>query len=154
AGDAKLVAALKRDPLFRALRCDKLILSALQATIDVYLGASSGSGGQGDSSSGLAGIPIMEMLSASIEQLCSRAEKIVEALTGTGLKASVGTSQAQVGGGALPRSVVPSITVDLSHATVQPQELSARLRARELPVIGYIEKGKLKLDLRTIFPRQ
>jgi L-seryl-tRNA(Ser) seleniumtransferase len=145
AGKAKLIAALKRDPFFRALRCDKLILSALQATVDIYLGGAVQSG---------AGIPVLEMLSSSTDSLRARAEKIVAALAGTPLKASVGEGRAQVGGGALPQSTIPSVTVDLTHQTLQPQEMSARLRARALPVIGYIERGKLKLDLRTIFPRQ
>jgi L-seryl-tRNA(Ser) seleniumtransferase len=86
--------------------------------------------------------------------LHARAEKIVGAIAGTSLKAVVGTGNAQVGGGALPRSVIASVTVDLSHESLSPQELSARLRALELPVIGYIEKNRLKLDLRTIFPWQ
>jgi L-seryl-tRNA(Ser) seleniumtransferase len=154
AGNAKLVAAIKRNPLFRALRCDKLILSALQATVDIYLGGCATAGTQGDSARAGAGIPIFEMLSAPVDALRRRAEKIVAALAGTALKASLGAGQAQVGGGALPRSVIASVTVDLSHPAMAAQELSARLRARELPVIGYIEKGKLKLDLRTIFPRQ
>ncbi len=94
------------------------------------------------------------MLSASTDELRARAEKIVAALAGTPLKAGVGAGCAQVGGGALPQSTIPSVTVDLVHQSLQPQEMSARLRARALPVIGYIERGKLKLDLRTIFPAQ
>lgn len=154
AGEEKLVAALKRNALFRALRCDKLILSALQATVDIYLRGGGASSSRRGSSAPVEGIPILEMLSASMEGLRARADKIVAALSGSVLKASAGAGQAQVGGGALPRSVIPSVTVDLTHAMVSAQELSARLRARELPVIGYIEKGKLKLDLRTIFPGQ
>jgi L-seryl-tRNA(Ser) seleniumtransferase len=154
AGKAKLVAALKRDSLFRALRCDKLILAALEATVDLYLGACGASRAQAGSAAAVTGIPVLEMLSAPNDALRSRAEKIVAALAGTALKASIGAGRAQVGGGALPRSVIESVTVDLAHAALQPQELATRLRARALPVIGYIEKGKLKLDLRTIFPSQ
>ena len=154
AGKAKLIAALKRDPFFRALRCDKLILSALQATVDIYLGGCGANRSQGDSALAGAGIPVLEMLSASTDSLRGRAEKIVAAFAGTPLKASVGEGRAQVGGGALPQSIIPSVTVDLTHQTLQPQEISAQLRARALPVIGYIERGKLKLDLRTIFPSQ
>ena len=154
AGKAKLVAALKRDPFFRALRCDKLILSALQATVDIYLGGCGASRTQGDSTQAGAGIPVLEMLGASTDSLRARAVKIIAALAGTPLTASVGEGRAQVGGGALPQSTIPSVTVDLAHQTLQPQEMSARLRARPLPVIGYIERSKLKLDLRTIFPRQ
>jgi len=164
AGKAKMIAAIKRDPFFRALRCDKLILSALQATVDIYLGGSGARGQRPNPEVGekrgleganpIAGIPVIEMLNASTDELRARADKIVAALAGTALAASVGAGRAQVGGGALPRSVIPSVTVDLVHETLPPQELSSRLRALALPVIGYIERGKLKLDLRTIFPRQ
>jgi L-seryl-tRNA(Ser) seleniumtransferase len=154
AGKSKLIAALKRDPFFRALRCDKLILSALQATVDIYLGGGGAKRAQGDSAPAGAGIPVLEMLGASTDSLRARAENIVAALTETPLKVGIGEGRAQVGGGALPQSIIPSVTVDLTHQTLQPQEISTRLRARALPVIGYIERGKLRLDLRTIFPRQ
>jgi len=141
AGKAKLIAALKRDPFFRALRCDKLILSALEATADIYL-------------RGEQGIPVLEMLHASNDELRSRAEKIKSALDGLPIKASVGEGQAQIGGGTLPRSAIASVTLDLAHNTMKPQEFAARLRDHAVPVIGYVARGTLKLDLRTIFPRQ
>jgi L-seryl-tRNA(Ser) seleniumtransferase len=141
AGRAKLIAALKRDPFFRALRCDKLILSALEATVDIYL-------------RGEQGIPILEMLHASNEELRSRAEKFKSALDGLPIKARVGEGQAQIGGGTLPRSAIASVTLDLTHNTIKPHEFAARLRDHAVPVIGYVGRGALKLDLRTIFPRQ
>jgi len=141
AGKAKLIAALKRDPFFRALRCDKLVLSALEATADIYLR------GQG-------GIPVLEMLHASNDDLRSRAEKIRSALDGLPIKARVGEGQAQIGGGTLPRSAIASVTLDLVHGAIKPQEIAARLRDHAVPVIGYVARGSLKLDLRTIFPRQ
>jgi L-seryl-tRNA(Ser) seleniumtransferase len=141
AGKAKLIAALKRDPFFRALRCDKLILSALEATADTYM-------------RGEQGIPVLEMLHASHDELRSRAEKIKSALDGLPIKASVGEGQAQIGGGTLPRSAIASVALDLAHNTIKPQEFAARLRDHAVPVIGYVARGSLKLDLRTIFPRQ
>jgi L-seryl-tRNA(Ser) seleniumtransferase len=141
AGDAKLVAALKRDPFFRALRCDKLILSALEATADIYM-------------RGQQGIPVLEMLHASSDELRARAEKIKSALEGLPVKATVGVGQAQIGGGTLPRSAIASVTLDLVHSSLKPQEFAARLRDRTIPVIGYVARSVLKLDLRTIFPRQ
>ena len=83
-----------------------------------------------------------------------RAERIIAALDGLPLAACVGTGRAQVGGGTLPRSVLPSLTIDLAHRTLKPQEMAARLRDQATPLIGYITRGTLKLDLRTIFPRQ
>jgi L-seryl-tRNA(Ser) seleniumtransferase len=141
AGSTKLVARLKNEPLFRALRCDKLILSALEATVDAYL--------RGD-----PGVAVLEMLRVTNEELRIRAERMIAALNGLPLAASVGTGRAQVGGGTLPRSVVPSLTIDLTHRTLKPQEMASRLRAQTIPLIGYITRGTLKLDLRTIFPRQ
>ena len=141
AGKAKLIAALKRDPFFRALRCDKLILSALEATADMYMREE-------------RGIPVLEMLHASNDELRSRAEKITSALDGLPVKANVGEGQSQIGGGTLPRSAIASVTLDLAHHTIKPQEFAARLRDHAVPVIGYVARGTLKFDLRTIFPRQ
>jgi L-seryl-tRNA(Ser) seleniumtransferase len=141
AGKAQLIAALKSDPFFRALRCDKLILSALEETADIYL-------------RGEQGIPVLEMAHAPTDQLRGRAEKIVLALNGLPIKASVGEGQAQIGGGTLPRSVIASVTLDLVHSSIKPQEIAARLRDSAVAVIGYVARGSVKLDLRTIFPRQ
>ena len=94
------------------------------------------------------------MLRVTNEELRGRAERIIAALGGLGLAARVGTGRAQVGGGTLPRSVMPSVTIDLTHRALKAQELATRLRAQAIPLIGYIARGALKLDLRTIFPRQ
>nr|AAY89284.1 selenocysteine synthase [uncultured bacterium BAC10-10] len=141
AGRGPLVAALKKEPFFRALRCDKLILSALEATVDGYL--------RGERST-----PVLEMLDATIEALRARAERIVGALGGTPLTARVGAGHAQLGGGTLPRSRVASVTIDVTHRTLKAQDFAARLREQPVPVIGYIARGVLRLDVRTIFPQQ
>jgi L-seryl-tRNA(Ser) seleniumtransferase len=141
AGKAKLIAVLKRDPFFRALRCDKLVLAALEATTDIYL-------------RGQQGIPVLEMLQISNDELRVRAVKIQSALSGLPVTVSVGVGQAQIGGGALPRSVIESVALDLTHGALKPQELAARLREHSVPVIGYVARGKVRLDLRTVFPRQ
>ncbi len=154
AGKAALVSALKRNPLFRALRCDKLILSALETTADIYLGSGAGSSASDEAMRATACIPVLEMLNASLDTLRSRADKLMSALAGLPLSASVGVGQAQIGGGTLPQSVISSVTIDLSHKTLKPQDLATRLREHTVPVVGYIARGKLKLDLRTIFPRQ
>jgi L-seryl-tRNA(Ser) seleniumtransferase len=151
-GKAKLVAALKREPLFRALRCDKLILAALEATADIYLRHSTGDPNPNDSMSN--GIPLLAMLHTTNGDLQLRAGKIVAALDGLPLKAEIGKGRSQIGGGALPRSIVQSTTLDISHKSLRPQELAARLRSHVPPIVGFIERGKLKLDLRTVFPYQ
>src|SRR4029077_17710893 len=102
-GKAKLVAALKQEPLFRALRCDKLILAGLEATVDMYLRQSTGPPIANDAMR-REGIPLLAMLHISNDELRLRAEKIVAALDGLPLKAEIGKGRSQVGGGALPRS--------------------------------------------------
>jgi L-seryl-tRNA(Ser) seleniumtransferase len=149
AGSAKLVAALKREPFFRALRCDKLILCALQTTVDLYLKHQTSS-----LTLSAEQLPILAMLSVSSNSLRTRAEKIVSALSDLPLRAGVGEGEAQIGGGTLPRSTIPSVTVDLVPASIGLAEWAARLRGRTPPVIGYISGKRYKLDLRTIFPRQ
>jgi L-seryl-tRNA(Ser) seleniumtransferase len=146
AGKAKLISALKRESLFRALRCDKLILAALEATADIYLHDSTGNAHHD--------IPLLTMLHTSNEELQLRAAKIIATLDGLPLKAVIGKGRAQIGGGALPRSMMPSTTLDITHDKLKPQELAARLRSRTPPIVGYIERGQFKLDLRTVFVHQ
>jgi len=141
AGKAKLIDALKRDPFFRALRCDKLILSALEATAEAYL-------------CGEPNLPVLRMLRMTDLELRSRAQTLCDALAGLPLRATVAAGQTQIGGGTLPRSVIESVTLDLAHSSLPPQEFAARLRDQPLPVIGYVAHGTVKLDLRTIFRDQ
>jgi L-seryl-tRNA(Ser) seleniumtransferase len=156
AGNSKRIAALKREPLFRALRCDKLILAALEATVDIYLRNSTSRSNTNASDDSLVheGIPLLAMLRTSNDQLQLRAGKIIAALDGLPLKAAIGSGRAQIGGGALPRSIVQSTTLDITHRKLRPQKLAARLRSHTPPIVGYIEQGQLKLDLRTVFADQ
>ena len=153
-GRKRMIDALKREPLFRALRCDKLILSALEATVDAYLRADTR-------------LPVLEMMHLGLEELRRRADSIVEAVRKGAvsgppgvpignqvLQLHVGHGRAQIGGGTLPRSVLPSVTIDVNHPTLGAQVLAARLRDQPEPVIGYVSRGTLKLDLRTIFSHQ
>jgi len=143
AGKEKLVAALKREPFFRALRCDKLILSALETTVDLYLT------GRAQET-----IPALTMLRASTEELQSRAEKIKVALEALPMKTVIGEGKSQIGGGTLPRSAIPSVTLDLQPLNISVTDFAARLRGGSPPVVGYVAAGRFKLDLRTVFPRQ
>jgi L-seryl-tRNA(Ser) seleniumtransferase len=141
AGRRRMVDALKREPLFRALRCDKLVLAALEATADAYL--------RGD-----ARVPVLEMMRVTSEALRERAARMVAALDGHPLAVRVGVGSARIGGGTLPRSALSSVTVDVKHPRLGAQALAARLRERVVPVIGYVSRGSLRLDLRTVYPHQ
>ena len=148
AGKRKMIDQLKRNPLFRALRCDKLILAGLQATVDLHLAMQSDRERSADS-----GLPIVEMLKTPTAALRLRAEAITAALADLPLSATIGSGQSRMGGGALPRSSLESVTVDLKPITPL-DTFAARLRAGSPPVIGYVSGNRFKLDLRTVFPRQ
>jgi L-seryl-tRNA(Ser) seleniumtransferase len=125
------------------LRCDKLILSALQTTVDLYL-----------SGQALDEVPGVAMLRTPLNELQTRAAKIVAALEGLPVKAAVSSGKAQVGGGTLPQSVIESVVIALHPHSLPLEELSARLRAATPPIIGYIAGNKFRIDLRTVFARQ
>lgn len=139
AGKRRHIAALKREPFFRALRCDKLILTALQTTVDLYLAGKSSE------------LPALAMLKITTDELRVRAEALLAQVS---LPAEISESNAQVGGGSLPRAIIPSITLDLLPDKISLDDFAARLRRNSPPIVGYIAGGKFKLDLRTIFPRQ
>src|SRR5688572_5466575 len=140
-GRKKMIDAIKREPLFRAMRCAKLILSALESTVDAYV--------RGD-----ARIPVLQMMHVTFDDLRARAARIIAALEGRPLILRVGIGRAQIGGGTLPRSALTSVTIDVGHPRLGAQALAAALREQAEPVIAYVGRGTVKLDLRTIFPHQ
>lgn len=141
AGKKRFVAALKREPLFRALRCDKLVFAALQATIDLHLDQS-------------GGIPAIALLQVSEDELRARAAAIVDRLEGVPVRIAIGCGTVKVGGGTLPKSTMSSVTIDIVPKNCSLADFAARLRVSNPPVIGYIANARFKLDLRTIFPEQ
>ena len=142
AGREDLVAGIKKEPFYRALRCDKLILSLLEVTALQYLEG-------GDD------LPLLKMLSATEDGLRRRAEKLAAGLTDcTGAEISVGAGLSRIGGGTMPRSTIPSVTLDLKPVGQSVTKLARRLRLAELPIITYTTEGLLKIDLRTVFPSQ
>ncbi|HJW38002.1 MAG TPA: L-seryl-tRNA(Sec) selenium transferase [Candidatus Udaeobacter sp.] len=144
AGKKRLIVALKREPLFRALRCDKLSLAALQATVDLYLDQET------------AEIPTLGLLQISEDELRARAAAICDQLSRrcSGLQIASGRSTAKTGGGTLPKSNLPSVTIDIVPKNSSLADFAATLRAWNPPVIGYIAGDRFKLDLRTILPHQ
>ena len=142
AGKKRFISALKREPLFRALRCDKLTFAALQATVDLHLNRSTG------------GIPAIALLQASEDELRTRAAAIFDSLRGLPIQIAIGYGTVKVGGGALPKSTMPSVTIDIVTENCSLADFAARLRNWSPPVIGYIVNERFKLDLRTIFPEQ
>ena len=147
AGKARLVAAIKKEPFFRAVRCDKLILTVLQECIDEYLQA------KGQSA---PDIPTLTFLSTPVDQLRRRAESIVGRLPVDGLPAEIRIVEAisRTGGGTMPKSEIPSLALHLVPHTLPLGEFARRLRTGQPAVVGYTESDALHLNLRTVFPHQ
>ena len=143
AGKRRLIAAIKREPLFRALRCDKLVLAGLQATVDLHLGGT-----------GQAEVPVLALLRTSKDELRSRAAAMLVRLRGLPLQITIGHGAASIGGGSLAKSVISSLTLDILPEDCSAREFAATLRNSSPPIVGYIARGFFKLDLRTIFPSQ
>jgi len=142
AGKKRFVTALKHEPVFRALRCDKLCLAALQTTVDLHLDQKIGE------------IPALALLQTSEDELRARATAIASHLADLPVNIAIGRGRAKAGGGTLPKSNVPSVTIDFLPRDWSLAEFAASLRASNPPVIGYIANERFKLDLRTIFPQQ
>jgi L-seryl-tRNA(Ser) seleniumtransferase len=141
-GRKRFVTALKRESLFRALRCDKLCLAALQATVDLHLDQKTHE------------IPALALLQPVKDALRVRAAAISSRLERLPLKIAIGRGRAKAGGGTLPKSNLPSVTIDIVPKNSSLADFAASLRASDPPVIGYIADERFKLDVRTIFPHQ
>jgi L-seryl-tRNA(Ser) seleniumtransferase len=140
-GASNVVAKLRKNPFARAMRVDKLTLSALEATLRLYL----------EPERALKEIPVLSMLSESAAEIESRAHALARTLSDGGVSVEVAATKASVGGGAFPIAEIPSAALVLEgNAT----ELEEKLRSADPPVIGRIADGKLVLDLRAVLARE
>lgn len=137
-GTHAAVAAMRENPLARALRVDKLTLGALEATLELYR----------DRAVAIREIPILRMLTASADAIAARARAIVGMLKSVGVDATVVATEATVGGGAFPDAKIPSSGVQLETHDARAAE--ARLRGWRIPVIARIADGRVVLDVRTV----
>jgi L-seryl-tRNA(Ser) seleniumtransferase len=128
-GRGDLVERLRRHPLHRALRIDKLSLAALEGTLLLYL----------EPERALAEVPVLRMLNEDVAAVMARAERLAGATGG-----EVEETVARVGGGALPLAELPSF------ACAVEESLAAALRLHEPPVVGIVRDGRLLLDCRTL----
>jgi L-seryl-tRNA(Ser) seleniumtransferase len=136
-GEGAAVARLRRNPLARALRVDKLTLAALEATLALYR----------DPERAVREVPTLAMLTAPVERVRARADTLRGALVASGVPAEVVVSEASVGGGAFPTARIPSAAVAVGGTA---QQVEARLRGAPRPVIGRIADGRVWLDLRSV----
>ena len=147
AGKKELVEGIKKEPFFRAVRCDKLILTVLQECIDTYLHTRS--------KKGTRGVPALDFISESTEILHKRAESIMANLPKE-LRASfkLTSSIARTGGGTMPKSEIPSVAISITSESVSITKLARLLRTGAPAIVGTVIEGKLHLDLRTVFEYQ
>jgi L-seryl-tRNA(Ser) seleniumtransferase len=145
-GRRALVGRLKKNPLNRALRIDKLTLAALEATLYAY-----------EAGDPLHTVPALRMLTEPLSAVRARARRLLRALPApvrARLEARVVEDQAQVGGGALPTVVLPTAAVAVGGAQAPARALDDALRASEPAAIGRIADDRLLLDCRTVLPDQ
>jgi L-seryl-tRNA(Ser) seleniumtransferase len=140
-GAANVIAKLQKNPFARAMRVDKLTLSALEATLRLYL----------EPERAIREIPVLSMLTAPVKDIEARAEAVAAKLRAVGIDVNVASSSASVGGGAFPTAAIPSRAIVLSR---NAQEAEKRLRLGEPTVIGRISERSLLLDLRSVLPRE
>ncbi|HWB52010.1 MAG TPA: L-seryl-tRNA(Sec) selenium transferase [Stellaceae bacterium] len=145
-GRAELIAALARNPLKRALRLDKIRLAALEAVLRLYA----------DPDRLAARLPALRLLTRPADEIEAMAARLLPAAAAAldGLAAvDLVACKSQIGSGALPVSLLPSVGLALrpvQHSGKAVEALAQRLRDLPIPVIGHIESGRLVLDLRCL----
>jgi L-seryl-tRNA(Ser) seleniumtransferase len=143
AGKKELIAAMKKHPLLRALRVDKMTLAALEGVLRLYR----------DERQALQEIPTLRMLTATEGELAARGGKMLRRLRRhlpTGFSLSLVAGVSMVGGGALPLLQLPTRLLALESDSLSAGEIEAKLRGGVTPVIGRIAKGVFLLDVRTV----
>lgn len=138
-GKHAAIERIRTNPLTRALRVDKLTLAALEATLSLYR----------DPESAFREIPALAMIAADVADVRARARAVAQRLASRGVRCEVLDTEASIGGGSFPTARIASAAVALSG---NADQLDARLRAGEPPIVGRIVDGRVVLDVRTVQP--
>jgi L-seryl-tRNA(Ser) seleniumtransferase len=143
AGSSYWISRMRRHPLLRALRTDKLCLAALEATLEAYLE---------DPEKARAELPTLRMAYAPVEDVEARAVELARSIEQIEIDLEVEVSQsvARSGGGTLPSYEIPSYAVRLRSPDGDPEALAGRLRFSDPPVVGRVYDGWVWLDARTL----
>jgi L-seryl-tRNA(Ser) seleniumtransferase len=141
-GRSELIARMRANSLFRALRVDKMTYAALEATLLAYVKREYGK------------VPALRMMNLSKEEIGARAESVASRVQSGKVKIEIIDGESVIGGGAAPSSVLPTRLLAVTCSGVNADELSERLRGSNPPVIARVEEGRVLLDLRTVFPDQ
>lgn len=146
-GKKDYILKMEKNPLLRALRVDKLTLSALEATLIAYL----------DEKGIKDKLPVMKILTQPLDKIRRKAKRIhnfIKNELSSFLKSEVKKENSQVGGGALPLQELPTWVVALTPLTISLNQFEEKLRKSDPPIIGRISNGKIILDPRTIDDRE
>jgi L-seryl-tRNA(Ser) seleniumtransferase len=141
-GRADLIGRMRANSLFRALRVDKLTYAALEATLLAYV--------KHDHDA----IPALRMMHLSKDGIARRTVAVAAKSGSPELTVEMIDGESVIGGGAAPSAVLPTKLLAVTRDGLSADEISARLRASEPPVIARVEEGRVLLDLRTVFPEQ
>jgi L-seryl-tRNA(Ser) seleniumtransferase len=142
-GRTELIRRMRSNSLFRALRVDKLTYAALEATLLAYV--------RGDYDA----VPAVRMMRLSAREIERRAKALVSEVRGVpGLRAEVIEGESVIGGGAAPSAVLPTRLITVSIKGVSADQLLARLRGSDPPIVARVEDDRVVLDLRTVFAEQ
>lgn len=141
-GRKDLIQRIRKHPLMRAMRVDKMCLMVLERTLHLFR----------DPERLRREHPTYRMITTPIETLRSRAKALMDALAASApkIQAAISDSVAYLGSGSLPAEAIPSVMVTVSVSGISAEELGRRLRTDEAQVFGRIEADKLRLDMRTI----
>ncbi|MDD5285841.1 MAG: L-seryl-tRNA(Sec) selenium transferase [Desulfuromonadaceae bacterium] len=145
-GKENLIEAMKRHPLLRALRMDKLSLAALEATLRLYR----------DERLALAAIPTLRMLTMSSEKISQRADRMIRYLRKRLPKSISFTrhpGESSAGGGSFPLLQLPTTLIEIRIDGATPLQMESTLRLTTPPVVGRIQRDRFLLDVRTLLDR-
>jgi len=134
---------IRRHPLMRALRVDKMTYAALEATLQEYLAGRA-----------IEHVPVARMIAMTAGEIETRATRLADRLREAGFGAEIVDGASTIGGGSAPGSALPSRLIALSLPGDTPDSLEAKLRRLDPPVIARIEQDRVLLDLRTVLPEQ
>lgn len=142
-GRRDLIAKLKANPLKRALRCGKLALAALEATLRIYLRSA-------DLGAELPTLRMLRRTARELGAMAPRARDILCERLGSEFSVDIVESASQIGSGALPVEELPTVALRVTHPTMSPDAIARLFRGAEPPVIGRIKDDAFQLDLRTV----
>ena len=142
AGERSAIERIRRHPLMRALRVDKMTYAALEATLLAH------------AAEDWTAVPVARMLHLTAEAVAERAAPLAAGLRDAGFDADVIDGLSTIGGGSAPGATLPTALVRLRHRSLSPDALERRLRRLDPPVVARIEDDTVVLDLRTVLPGQ